>query len=99
VFGGEDRSSPHLAIEVEWTPGRLDKLEVYRKLGVAEVWYWRRGKISVFALQGEHYVPADRSAFLPGIDLGELASFLDHATTSQAIRAYRDCLASSGLHP
>jgi Uma2 family endonuclease len=96
IFGGEDRSRPHLAIEVEWTPGRLDKLEVYRKLGVAEVWYWRRGTISVFVLRGEHYVPADRSGLLPGIDLDELASFLEHPTTSQAIRAYRDRLASRG---
>jgi Uma2 family endonuclease len=94
IFGGEDRSRPHLAIEVEWTPGRLDKLEVYRKLDVPEVWCWRRGAISVFVLRGDHYELVDRSGFLPRIDLGELASFLDHPTTSQAMRAYRDRLES-----
>ena len=45
IFGQEDADRPHLAIEVVWTSGGLNKLLIYRKLGVPEVWFWRRGRL------------------------------------------------------
>jgi Uma2 family endonuclease len=93
VFGEvRDPERPDLAIEVVWTSGGLDKLEVYRKLGVREVWYWRKGRILLHALRGERYEPITSSEVLPGIDPAELASFVDRPTTSQAIRDYREAL-------
>jgi Uma2 family endonuclease len=83
---------PDLAIEVVWTSGGIDKLDVYRKLGVPEVWYWDEGAIQVYRLRGERYVRARASVALRGIDLVELASFLDRPTTSGAIRDYRAAL-------
>jgi Uma2 family endonuclease len=93
VFGdvGETHC-PHLAIEVVWTSGRLDKLEVYRKLGVREVWYWRRGVLTAHVLRGEHYEEVLASEVLPGIDLTQLTSFIEGRTASQAIREYRAAL-------
>jgi len=82
-----------LAIEVVWTSGGIDKLEIYRKLGVREVWFWRRGQLSAHVLSGETYAQASESAVLPGLDLAELARFLDRPTASQAIREYRAALA------
>jgi Uma2 family endonuclease len=93
VFGEvANPDKPDLAVEVVWTSGGLNKLEVYRKLGVREVWYWRKGRIQVHVLRGERYEPVPNSEVLPGIDHAELASFLDRPTTSQAIREYRDAL-------
>jgi Uma2 family endonuclease len=95
VFGKvPEPTRPDLAIEVVWTRGGLDKLEIYRKLAVREVWYWRKGRFSVHSLTGDSYTEALASAVLPGIDLDELASFLDRPTASQAIREYRDKLQS-----
>jgi Uma2 family endonuclease len=93
VFG-EARSAkrPDLAIEVVWTRGGIDKLEVYRKLRVREVWVWERGRITAHALRGSHYEPIAASEVLPGIDLEQLTSFLDRPTTSAAIRDYRAAL-------
>lgn len=96
VFGAGDAERPHLAIEVVWTSGRIDKLEIYRRLGVAEVWYWRRGRIQPYRLRGERYVSLDASEALPGLDLDLLTRFLERPTTSEAIRAYREALASEG---
>ncbi len=97
VFGGErDAERPHLAIEVIWTSGGLDKLEAYSRLGVREVWTWRRGQISVHILRGGRYEPAHGSEALPGIDLDQLASFLDRASTSAAMREYRAALRTGG---
>lgn len=91
----EDPAAPELAIEVEWSRRAIDKLEVYRRLGVPEVWIWHRrsARISVHVLRGGAYVEVDRSQALPGIDLVQLASFLDHPSASAAIRAYRAALA------
>ena len=94
VFGEvKSPQRPDLAIEVVWTSGGIDKLEVYRKLGVREVWYWRKGKLQPYQLHGERYRAIPRSKVLPGIDLEQLVSFIDRPTASKAIRAYRAALA------
>ena len=93
VFGVEPGAArPHLAIEVVWTSGGLRKLDIYQKLGVQEVWFWRKGRILVHVLSGEQYLEAATSDVLPGIDLASMCLYLDRATTSQAIREYRASL-------
>lgn len=90
VFGGVmEAKQPDLAIEVIWTSGGLDKLDIYRKLGVREVWFWRRGRLTVHVLHDEAYRTVDASVVLPGIDLAALAAHLDRPTDSQAIREFR----------
>ena len=84
--------APDLAIAVVWTSGGIDKLEVYRGLGVAEVWFWRDGGLRFFILQGERHVGATRSGLLPGLDPELLARFMTGATQTQAARAYRAAL-------
>jgi Uma2 family endonuclease len=98
VFGNGPAERPHLAVEVVWTSGRIDKLDIYRKLGVAEVWYWRQGQIQPYCLRGERYVPVTASEVLPGLDLNQLTDFLDWPSTSEAIRGYRQAL-RSGAEP
>ena len=93
VFGETtDPLRPDLAIEVVWTSGGLNKLDVYRMLGVREVWIWRRGRIQVHVLRGDSYESVAGSEVLPGIDLDQLVSFVSEATTSRAMRAYRGAL-------
>ncbi|MBK5968081.1 MULTISPECIES: Uma2 family endonuclease [Thiorhodovibrio] len=87
---------PHLAIEVIWTSGGLNKLEIYRRLEVAEVWVWRRGELKPYVLKEGHYQLAEQSTVLPGIDLDRLAQFLDgYPFASAAIRAYRATLSAA----
>lgn len=93
VFGpARAATRPDLAIEVVWTSGGIDKLDIYRALQVREVWFWRRGVIRPYVLRADVYVELAASDVLPGIDLAQLCRFLDLPTTSQAIRAYRDAL-------
>lgn len=100
VFGPEPKRKrrPDLAIEVVWTSGGIDKLNVYRKLRVREIWYWEKGRIQAYVLRGAAYEAVEQSEALPAIDLAQLASFLDRPTASQAIRDYRAALrgAASG---
>lgn len=93
----EDPQAPQLAIEVEWSRRATSKLDVYRRLSVPEVWIWHRrsSTVSVHVLRGDAYVEADASEVLQGLDLAQLASFLDRPTASAAIRDYRAALAAS----
>lgn len=83
---------PDLAIEVVWTSGGIDKLEVYRGLGVGEVWFWREGVIEVWALGGERYERRERSGLLPDLDLDELARHIDAENQTESVRRYRQTL-------
>jgi Uma2 family endonuclease len=94
VFGpdplGPDR--PQLAIEVVWTSGGINKLEIYRRLGVGEVWFWKRDVIQVFVLSAAGYEEAPRSACLPEIDLGVLCELAPVRPTSDAVARLHDRL-------
>jgi Uma2 family endonuclease len=92
TFGAEPRESPQLAIEVEWTRGGIDKLQIYRRLGVDEVWYWRKGAIEIYVLTEGMFTRTERSQLLPDLDVALLASVLDRETLTQAVRDFRKAL-------
>ena len=90
IFGTQPKPRrPHLAIEVVWTSGRMNKLEIYRRIGVSEIWVWHNERLSVQVLRRGAYEAAPASEVLRGIDLDELAQYLDRPTDSQCIREYR----------
>ena len=95
ILGTERKSAPDLAIEVIWTHGGLDKLEIYRGLGVREVWLWRDGSIEVYELRDPQYVRISRSALLPKLDLALLVGFLDAESQTQAVREFRAAIRAS----
>lgn len=85
-----------LAIEVVWTSGALNKIDVYRKLGVRELWIWKSGALQVHSLSGENYVQVERSVLLPDLDLDELLTFVDVKPMTRAVREYREKLQAAG---
>ena len=68
---------------------RLRQFSYDRRLGVREVWVWRRAEIAVFALRGDRYEPIPRSEILPQIDLSLVRSLLDAPTQLAAVRQLR----------
>jgi Uma2 family endonuclease len=86
----------HLAIEIFWTSGSINKLEIYRKLGVREVWIWKNGSLALFKLVDEQYQTISSSEVLPGINLNELLEFIDVRPMTRAVREYRARLAAEG---
>jgi Uma2 family endonuclease len=86
------KDSPDLAIEVIWTSGGLDKLEVYRALGVEEVWFWHDGTIRMYRLSGECYTDLAHSLAFPGLDVSLLAQLADYEDQTQALLKFRDSL-------
>jgi Uma2 family endonuclease len=92
IGADQSKDRPDIAIEVIWTSGGIDKLEVYRRVGIAEVWFWIEGKIEVHVLRGSRYECAARSGFLPDLDLELLCSFLDRRSLHVAKQDYRAAL-------
>jgi Uma2 family endonuclease len=93
VLGDDaEPARPDLAIEVVWSSGGINKLAIYSKLGVREVWIWKAGRIQIFALRGDAYAEAEASEVLPGIDLALLLRFVDVKPMTRAVREYRAAL-------
>jgi hypothetical protein len=78
---------------VIWTSGGIDKLEIYRQLGVREVWFWEDDAMTIFVLEGERYRPLAGSEVLAGIDLAQLLGFVHVLPMTRAVREYQAALA------
>ncbi len=92
---------PDMAIEVVWTHGGLDRLEIYRRLGVREVWVWEDGAIHIYKLKADRYARARKSSLLPQIDLALLVEHVElgwTASQTKAVRAYARALAKRRVH-
>jgi Uma2 family endonuclease len=92
---GAAKKFPDLAIEVLHTRGGVDKLEIYRRLKVSEVWFWAKGEFWIYVLSGHAYALSEQSAVLPSLDLAEIARIVDATDEShqtEAVRAYRRAL-------
>jgi Uma2 family endonuclease len=92
LVGEQSKDTPDLAIEVVWTSGGIDKLEIYRRLGVGEVWFWKTSRIEVHVLRQGLNEATKRSSVFPDLDLALLCSFLDRPTALQAVKAFREAV-------
>ncbi|XXX79983.1 Uma2 family endonuclease [Sorangium sp. So ce134] len=93
----EDGEIPDLAIEVVEKSGAIDKLSVYAGLGVPEVWFLKKGKLSLHVLGPDGYAEAERSRFLPGLDVAALTEFMVRkGDQTTVVRAWRAMLRERG---
>lgn len=90
-----DKDIPDIAIEVVITHGSLDKLDVYRGLGVREVWVFEGVGMQVFTLRESGYQALERSEILPELDPTRLLHFAAFTDQHAALKAYRDELRGS----
>ena len=84
-----EKELPDLAIEVVVTSGNVDKLIVYQRLGVQEVWFWRQGQLQVHCLRDGGYEQTAKSELLPSLDLNLLASYVEHPEPLDAVLEFR----------
>lgn len=87
-----DGEVPDVALEVVVTNPLLNKLEVYRNLGVREVWVFK-AKLGVFellSLRGDRYDPMTRSEVLAEVPLERIAHYAPEADQHAALKAFRD---------
>lgn len=88
----QEREFPDLAIEVVVTSGGVDKLEIYRRLRVPEVWFFRDDQFQVYGLKESSYELLTASRLLPDLDLDTLAEFALSAEPLEALIGFRQYL-------
>ena len=89
---GTRKSVPDLAIEVIVTSGGIDTLEIYRRVGVQEVWFWEDGVISVYCLRSTGYELVSNSELLPELDLRSIEFYSRMADQYDAVNAFMQLL-------
>jgi Uma2 family endonuclease len=98
---GAEKALPDLAIEVIATSGGVNKLAVYGRLGIPEVWFWQDNGLSLYHLREQMplqfrqtygYEPVDRSELLPGLDIALLTACIQQPNPLAAAREFRDRL-------
>jgi len=94
VGDATEKDVPDLAIEVEWSRATgLSKPEIYRRLGVRELWTLKsNGQLVVRILEKGAWTEHTRSKLFPKLDLAWLQSLLEITPQSRAVRALRDAL-------
>jgi Uma2 family endonuclease len=94
---GTKKPIPDLIVEITVTSGGINKLEIYKRLGVPEVWFWEDGFLSVYCLQENEYTKVSKSALLPDLDLDLLARYSRMADQYDAIEEYSNVISQSEI--
>jgi len=98
---GSNQEIPDLAIEVVITSGGINRLEVYQRLGVREVWFWQNNRFLVYHSRSENveqfqqtsgYELINSSEILPDINLTILAEYVQHPNPLIAAKSFRKTL-------
>lgn len=76
---------PDLIIEVVLTSGYINILDLYARMGIAEVWYWEDGKLKVYDLEEQVYKNVKASRFFPDLNLNILAKYIIYYDQYEAI--------------
>jgi Uma2 family endonuclease len=83
---------PDIAIEINLTSGGVDKLAVYKGLGIPEVLIWENQRLTLYDLRGEAYQEQARSQFFPELAVGMLAQYVRPYDQPQAIKDFLQAL-------
>jgi Uma2 family endonuclease len=82
------KAHPDLVIEVVFTSGGVDKLEIYRRLGVREVWFWEDGLLAIYALENEQYTQVANSRLLPQLPIDTFLRYVTYYDQYDAVTEF-----------
>lgn len=100
---GTDKEFPDLAIEVVITSGSINKLEVYKRLKVREVWFWQNDRFSLYHLREEvpvqfiqtcGYELINHSEIIPDLDIELLSEYARYPNSLAAVKEFQKRLRS-----
>jgi len=74
---------PDLVIEIDITSPSLNKLSIYTRIGVPEIWRYDGKRVTILKLEGDGYVEANASVVLPPATGAALSNFVEK---SQSMR-------------
>ncbi|OCQ95661.1 hypothetical protein BCD67_10015 [Oscillatoriales cyanobacterium USR001] len=83
---------PDLVIEVIVTSGGVNVLEIYKRIKVPEVWFWQKGKLSIYCLREQQYQQVEQSELLPNLDLDLLVRCANMPDQYDAVLEFRNAI-------
>lgn len=95
---GTDKEFPDLVIEVVVTSGGIKRLELFKRLGIREVWFWQNNQFALYYLREEipflfaqtfGYEPIKQSEVLPNLDMTLLAECVRSPNPLAAAKEFR----------
>lgn len=95
---GRDKEIPDLVIEVVVSSGGMNRLDLFRRLGVREVWFWQANQLQIFHLRDAQaaqfaqtfgYEPITHSELLPNLDITALTEALKEPNPLTAAKTFR----------
>lgn len=75
---------PDLVIEIIVTSGGINTLELYRRIGVSEVWFWEDGLLKIYTLK-ETYLLSEKSLLLPDLDINIFTNYITYYDQYDAV--------------
>ena len=72
---------PELVIEVDITSPSVRKLPFYAKIGIAEVWRYRKNAVHVYHLEEDEYVAHDASLAFPWLPAERITRIVEEFAT------------------
>ncbi|MGK7905448.1 MAG: Uma2 family endonuclease [Hormoscilla sp.] len=84
-----DKDIPDIVIEVIMTSSTIDKRELYKQIGVPEVWFCQSNQLQVFDLRKKEYEEVHRSKFFPDLDLALLLRYIDYPDQYDAVQEFQ----------
>jgi Uma2 family endonuclease len=73
--------APELVVEIDDTSSSLDKLPLYARLGVREVWQYANGAARIYGLDGTEYTLRDSSRAFPALTTAILNDLITQSRT------------------
>jgi Uma2 family endonuclease len=83
---------PDLVIKITVTSGGVNKLEVYRRLGVPEIWFWEDGTFAIYSLQNDRYEKVAQSRLLPNFPIELFCRYVTYYDQYDAVQEFRAAL-------
>jgi Uma2 family endonuclease len=100
---GSDKDIPDLVIEVVVSSGGINRLDLFRRLGVREVWFWQTDQFQLYHLREQPpaqftqtfgYELINQSELLPTLDINLLTECLKHPNPLAAVKRFREWVRS-----
>ena len=88
----EEKTVPDLVIEVIITSGKLKRREIFRRLGVAEAWYWKEEQLFIYNLRSPEDEPIPQSALFPNLDLELFTRCVNMLDQKIAVKEFRSII-------
>ena len=89
---GTQKATPDIVIEVIDTSGGVDKLEIYRRIGVKEVWFWEDGVLAIHHLGRNGYTQIKQSKLLEDLPLDAFCRYITYHDQYDAVVEFRKSL-------